>query len=307
RICGLSNQLEGGTLQASKQGVLTSEVRLNIEGQALVIQGLRIGNTNTVVKTESDSAAKRAREAATGQTFSAVTVQRGDASLTGKVLNANGNPVVGARVDVVGTPGATLTRESGEFSLTGLPSGTQSLVVRQLGYEPVEQAVELSTRAAARVVVVMTKPAQVLTPVVVTAEATAGLDRVGFNQRKKSSGGTFITGDDVMKRAPNMLSDVFRSVPGLRVVPVGNDYQIESSRNVMGGCVTYWVDGSPFEAMFPGDIDRLYPPQEISGIEVYPSGSSVPAQFQQAGKSSCAAVVIWSRTRTDRFPPGRKR
>lgn len=307
RICGLSNQLEGGTLQASKQGVLTAEVRVNIEGQALVIQGLRIGNTSTVVKTQSDSAAKRAREAATGPTFSAITVQRGNAEITGKVLNANGNPVVGARVDVVGTPGATLTRSSGEFSLTGLPSGTQSLVVRQLGYEPVEQSVELSARAPARVVVIMTKPAQVLNPVVITAEAEAGLDRVGFNTRRKSSGGTFITADDLMKRAPNTLTDVFRGVAGLRVTPSGNDYIIESSRSPMGGCVTYYVDGAPWEAMFPGDVDRLYPPQEISGIEVYQSGTNVPAQFQQAGKSACAAVVIWSKTRTDRFPGGRKR
>jgi hypothetical protein len=307
RICGLSNQLEGGTLQASKRGVLTSEVRVNIEGQALVIQGLRIGDATTVVKTESDSAAKRAREAVTGPTFSAVTVQRGNASITGKVLNANGNPVVGARVDVVGTPGATLTRESGEFSLSGLPSGTQALVVRQLGYAPVEQSVELSTRAPARVIVVMTKPAQVLSPVLITADAEAGLDRVGFNSRKKSSAGTFITAEDVMKRAPTMLSDVFRSVPGLRLVPNGNEYTIESSRNVMGGCVTYYVDGAPWEAMFPGDVDRLYPPQEISGIEVYASGSTVPGQFSQAGKSGCAAIVIWSKTRTERFPGQRKR
>jgi hypothetical protein len=181
------------------------------------------------------------------------------------------------------------------------------LVVRQLGYEPVEQPIELTTRAPARVTVVMSKPAQVLNPVVVTAEAEAGLDRVGFNTRKKSTGGTFITGDDVAKRAPNQLTDVFRVVPGLRVVPVGNDYQIESSRNVMGGCVTYFVDGAPWEAMFPGDVDRLYPPQEIAGIEVYQSGTNTPAQFTQAGKSSCATVVIWSRTRTDRAPPGRRR
>ncbi|MBV6522500.1 MAG: hypothetical protein MNPFHGCM_02648 [Gemmatimonadaceae bacterium] len=306
RICGLSSQLEGGTLQASKQGILTSEVRVNIEGQPLVIQGLRIGSAATVSRAESDSAARRAREAATGPTFSAVTVQRGNASITGRVLNANGNPIVGARVDVVGTPGATLTRANGEFAMSGLPSGTQSLVVRQLGYQPVEQPVELSTRAPARVTVMMTKPAQVLNPVVVTAAAEAGLDRVGFNMRRKGSGGTFITAEDVVKRAPTTLTDVFRTVPGLRVVPVGNDYQIESSRNVMGGCVQYWVDGAPWEAMFPGDVDRLYPPQEIGGIEVYQSGTNTPAQFQQAGKTSCAVVVIWSKTRTERAPTGRR-
>jgi outer membrane receptor for ferrienterochelin and colicin len=136
--------------------------------------------------------------------------------------------------------------------------------------------------------------------VVGTGKAVVGLVRVGFNQRKRTSGGTFITGEDVLKRAPNLLSDVFRGVPGIRVEPVGNEYQIVSARNVMGGCVKYFVDGAPWEAMYPGDVDRLYPPQEIAGIEVYPSGSTVPAQFQQAGMSECSAIVIWSRTRTER-------
>lgn len=301
RICGLPLQLDGGTLQASKSGVVTAEVRITISGEPLVIQGLRIGNAATVTRANSDSAAERAREAATGPTFSAVTVQRGNAKLSGRVVNANGNPVVGARVDVVGTPGATLTRASGEFALSGLPSGTQSLVVRQLGYEPVEQPVELSAKTPARVTVTMSKPAQILNPVVVTAQTEAGLDRVGFNQRKKAYGGTFITSDEVMKRAPTLLTDVFRSVPGLRVEPVGNDYQIVSSRNVIGGCVKYWVDGAPWDALYPGDVDRLYPPQEIAAIEIYQGGSSTPAQFQMAGQTSCAAVVIWSKTRTERF------
>jgi len=164
----------------------------------------------------------------------------------------------------------------------------------------VEMPVELSTKAPARVTVTMSKPARILDPVVVTATAAEGLERVGFNSRKRTASGTFITSDDVLKRAPNLLSDVFRGVPGIRVEPVGNEYQIVSARNVMGGCVKYFVDGAPWEAMFPGDVDRLYPPQEIAGIEVYPSGSSVPAQFQQAGQSACSAIVIWSRTRTER-------
>ena len=51
-------------------------------------------------------------------------------------------------------------------------------------------------------------------------------------------------------------------------------------------------------------MDRILPPNEIAAIEVY-NGVSVPAQFQAAGQSSCAAVVLWSKTRVDR-PLGRK-
>ena len=307
RICGLPASFEG-TLQALHKGVTTAEVRVKFEGEPLVVQGLKIGNANTVVAATADSAMlRRQKEAAAGPQFSAVTLQRGNATLTGKVVNAAGQPVVGARVDVIGTPGATLTKDGGEFSIAGLPSGTQSVVVRQIGYAPEERAVELSTRAPARLEVKMERPATVLNTVVVKADRDIGLERVGYTMRKKSGGGYYMTGEDVMKRAPNQLTDVFRSVPGLRVSPAGNgmDYVIESSRNVTGGCVRYWVDGAVFEAVFPGDVDRLVPPNEIAAIEVY-NGISVPAQFQQAGNSSCTAIVIWTKTRVD-TPAGRRR
>lgn len=304
RICGLPAEFEG-TLQAQLKGISTSEVRVKFEGQGLVVQGLRIGNAQSVVASNDTAALRRQKEAAAGPQFSAATLNRGNASLTGRVVNANGQPIVGARVDVLGTPGATLTREGGEFSLSGLPSGTQSVVVRQIGYAPEERAIDLSTRAAARLEVKMERPATVLSTVVVKADRDVGLEKVGFAQRKKSGGGYYMTSDDIEKRAPNLLTDVFRSVPGLRVVPSGNgtDYTVESSRNVTGGCIRYWVDGAMFEAVFPGDVDRIMPINEISAIEVY-NGISVPAQFQAAGNSSCASVVIWTKTRTDR--PGKK-
>ena len=214
--------------------------------------------------------------------------------------------MVGARVDVIGTPGATLTKDNGEFMIANLPSGTQSVVVRQIGFAPEERSVDLSTRAPAKVNVTMARPATVLNTIVVKADREVGLERIGFTQRKKVGGGYHLDGDDIMKRAPNMLTDLFRSIPGLRVVPSGNgmDYTVESSRQVSGSCVKYFVDGAPFEAVFPGDVDRILPPNEIAAVEVY-NGISVPAQFQAAGQSSCAAIVLWSKTRVDR-PPGRK-
>jgi hypothetical protein len=303
RICGLPANLEG-TLQALNKGVQTSEVRLKFEGDPLVIQGLKIGSASTVAVATGDEAARRQKEAQVGKSFSAAMLQRGNASLTGRVINAAGQPVVGARVDVVNTPGVTQTGSGGEFRLDSLPSGTQTVVVRQIGFAPEEQPVELSTRAPARVTVTMARAAQVLAPVVVTEDANAGLEKVGYVQRKRSGFGYFMTGDEVQKRAPTILTDVFRQIPGLRVVPSGSDYVVESSRNAMGGCVRYWVDGSMWEAVFPGDVDRLVPPWEIAAMEVY-NGTSVPAQFTMAGSSSCAAVVIWTKTRVN--APTRRR
>ena len=304
RICGLPLAFEG-TLQADLKGITTSEVRVKFEGDALLVQGLKIGNANTVAVASGDSAAARQKEAAVGKSYSAATLQRGQAVLTGRVINAAGAPIVGARVDVLGTPGMTLTGAGGEFRIDSLPSGTQTLVARQIGFAPVEQSVELTTRMAARAEVKMDRAATVLAEVKVTAEADVGLEKVGFTQRKKQGFGYHLTGDDISKRAPNLLTDVFRTVPGLRVVPSGNDYVIQSTRNAMNGCVKYWIDGSPWEAIFPGDVDRIIPPWEVGAVEVY-NGSSVPAQFQAPGQSSCAAIVIWSKTRLN-APTGRPR
>ncbi|MCC6317342.1 MAG: carboxypeptidase regulatory-like domain-containing protein [Gemmatimonadaceae bacterium] len=304
RICGLPNAFEG-TLQADFKGITTSEVRVKFEGDALVVQGLKIGSANTVAVSTGDSATRRMREAAVGKSFSAATLQKGSARLTGRVLNAAGAPIVGARVDVLNTAGMTLTGEGGVFRLDSLPSGTQSVVVRQIGLAPVEQAVELSTRQVADMTITMSRAATVLAEVRVEAQADAGLEKVGFTQRKKSGFGYFLNGDDITKRAPNLLTDVFRTIPGLRVVPSGTDYVVQSSRNMVNGCVRYFVDGAVWEAIFPGDVDRLVPPWEIGAIEVY-NGTSVPAQFQMAGSTSCAAIVIWTKTRLN-APSGRDR
>ncbi|MGQ0639305.1 MAG: carboxypeptidase regulatory-like domain-containing protein [Gemmatimonadaceae bacterium] len=296
RICGLPSELTG-TVQAIHSGVTTAEVKVTIEGQPLVIQGLRIGTAETVVAAHDSAALARARESATGPRFSAATVRKGQAALNGRVVNGAGHPIVGARVDVLGTPGATLTRENGEFSLSELPSGTQTVVVRQIGFAPEEVSVELSTRAAQRVTVALTRAAQVLRPVEVTATADAGLDKVGFNQRRRGAGGYFITSEDLEKRQANLLTDVFRTVPSLRVVPSGTDYVIQNARNPVNGCVKYYVDGAPWEAIFAGDVDRVLPPWEVAAIEVY-NGANTPMQFQAPGASNCASVVIWSKTRT---------
>jgi hypothetical protein len=203
-----------------------------------------------------------------------------------------------------------LTNAAGEFSLSELPSGTQSVVARQMGFAPVSQAVELSTRAPATTVITMSRTVTMLETVVVEAksELEAGLDNVGFTSRKRGLSGTFMDAEEVMRRGPNMLTDVFRTVPSLRVVPVGlYDYEVQSARGHMlgGSCVKYWLDGTPYEAIFPGDVDRMIPPYNIGAVEVY-NGSTVPIEFTNANTNNCAVIVIWSKYALSR-PGNRKR
>jgi hypothetical protein len=93
---------------------------------------------------------------------------------------------------------------------------------------------------------------------------------------------------------------MLRTVPGLRVVPAGDGTNvIQSSRDPTGGCVTFYVDGSPWQQMTPGDLDTFVRPEEVAALEVY-NGATTPAQFQQAGNSGCTTVVIWTQRRINR-------
>ena len=128
-------------------------------------------------------------------------------------------------------------------------------------------------------------------------ERDRGLEAIGFTQRKRGLSGHFMTAEEIMQRGPNLLTDVFRTVPMLRVVRDGMfEYRVESARATTLGpsCVQFFVDGTVYRMVDPGDLDRMMPPTQVGAIEVY-AGSAAPLEFQVAGSSSCTTVLMWSK------------
>jgi hypothetical protein len=293
RICGLPATMSG-KLQVFRNGVQTGEVPVELGGagnsdQLLAMRSMSISSSAQVVAAApNDTGAKTP------------ALVRGRARVSGRVLNKYGQPIVGARVELQNTGSATKTRANGEFSLDSLPSGTQTLEVRQLGFSPTEVAVELSTGTPQSVTVKMADYVPVLSEMRVTAQRERGLNDVGFADRKKSGMGYYLDADAIKMRQTTQFSDMLRTVPGIRVQPGGNGTNIvTSSRDPTGGCVTFYVDGSPWQQMTPGDLDTYVRPEEVAALEVY-NGSTTPAQFQQAGLSGCTTVVIWTERRINR-------
>jgi hypothetical protein len=68
---------------------------------------------------------------------------------------------------------------------------------------------------------------------------------------------------------------------------------ITDSRSSSNGCVNYYVDGTLWQTMSPGDIDDFVRPNELVAVEVY-HGSQAPPQFSPPGQSSCATIVAWT-------------
>jgi hypothetical protein len=284
RLCGLPNSMQA-TLQARKAGAVTAEIPISLGDQESELFA------RTMLLSRADSGAKT-----------------GNAIVSGRVVLEGAPSNAGSRVEVVGTDLIAMTNERGEFSIRNLPSGTHVLLARHLGFGAETVPVDLSSREAKRVTIKLPKFVAVIDPVVVTARRAASLDKVGFSQRQRSGMGHYLGPDQIQSIHPNVLTDVLRRVPGLRVTygPDGED--VTSSRGTTsltgsGGCVQYVVDDMPWQSMTPGDVNNFVNGPEIVAVEVY-AGPGAPPQYQR-GMQDCTIVVIWTKFKIRDLPATR--
>ncbi|HEU4641594.1 MAG TPA: carboxypeptidase regulatory-like domain-containing protein [Gemmatimonadaceae bacterium] len=254
------------------------------------------------------------------------------ASLRVTVRTADGRPAVHAAVRLVNVSEDIFTDDSGTVHLGALPSGTQMLDVRQVGYAPVRRAVDLRSGARAHADIVLGDRVQVLAPVDVVAR---GLGASGFDRRRRLGVGSYLTADEIERRGGLTLTDVLRGVPGVVVMSVTGPFvdrpgirmsragvsvrpsarprtggrrpppdqgvpsldrgAVEDSSGVpLRQCTpAYFIDGHRDDPP-DGDIDAYVSPKDVAAIEVYTSGAQVPPQFSSPA-SACGAVVIWTK------------
>jgi hypothetical protein len=222
----------------------------------------------------------------------------GNGILRGRVVNAEGAALGGAIVSVA-RGSRTRTDGNGEWSLEGVPFGTRILDVRAIGFYPDRRAVDVLPSTPS-VLVRMATFESVLDTMKISASMLRGADEGGFEQRRRSSGsGRFLTEQDIRRRSPTEVSDIFKSVPGL--YHVGDTIKMRSAFGSFGGgegrCYpNVFIDGNSIPATV-SDLDGWLRPTDISSIEVYPDAP--PPQFQVA-LSGCGSVVIWTKRRASR-------
>ena len=275
KICGLPSPI-AGKLQVFKNGVSTGQVDVDVEGQ-LGLRSLTIAAAQVATITDTSGKTKR--------------LLSGSSRLTGRVVNKAGGPIQSARVSLEGAAPVAITNERGEFTLDSLPSGTQTVEVRKIGYAATEKPVELSARSVAQTTV--TLDVAELAPMQIVAGSDRVLEDLGFAERKRRGLGHFIDGETMAKQAVR-FSDAMRNVPGIRVVPAGGGRSaLANARQPVGGCVVTYVDNVMWREMTPGDLDDFVQPSEVRAVEVYTS-TNAPPQFQMAGSTSCATIVVWT-------------
>ena len=217
---------------------------------------------------------------------------RGGSRLTGRVIAEGGTPVGNARVALRNTGIETTTDSSGAFRLSGLPLGTHDLEMIALGYVALRVPIDLTASGADSVVLRPTKQVATLNEVVVRART---FEQTGFERRRRSFSGTFMTGADIERKGAWRFTDALVNVPGIRVI--GADRL--TGAPILGGrfnCTpTYFLDRAN---VGPDDISSL-PISSIGAIEVYANQPEAPVEFTRLATGSnnggCATVIVWTK------------
>ncbi len=282
-ICGLPKDMTG-KVQVFRNGVSSGEVPAETADGYLVLRGFTVASSQVTAMVTNDS----------GKTK---RIALGTARVSGRIVNKKGEPLRDARIILQGQGRTVISRANGDFFLDSLPSGTQAIEVRRLGYSVAEVPVELSANNVTTTNITMSDAVPLLETMRTEAAADNALSQIGYLQRKQTGMGYFLDGKQINHEAAE-FSDVMRMAPGLRIQPTGDGRTnvITDSRSASNGCVNFYVDGTPWQSMQPGDIDGYIRPDELVAVEIY-HGSETPAQYTTPGQSSCATIVAWTQAK----------
>ena len=289
-LFALCNVPRGGLMAvgASRGADSTDMIDLEVPAEGFLHRALYVGAATAVATPAVATTAAPADSAALARPR-----RTGEGMLRGTVVaTAGGRVLEGALVSIAG--GAqTRTDATGAWTLANVPYGTRLLEVRAVGFFPERRPVDVVQGAAPLRVSLQTMQA-VLDAVKVTARYSEGL--AGFEQRRRSGPGRYLTSEDVAKRLVIQTSDLFKNMSGVRL-----EGDAIVMRGPFGDCTPgFFIDGHYFDTLDRLEFDNFAAPDRIRGIEIY-TVASVPAQFRRlpgaAGGDAapCGSIVIWTR------------
>lgn len=272
KFCGLPEDLDA-TVQATRGSISTGEVSISTSGSPLTFENLAVASPG------------------------AATSVKG--MVRGTVLSLSDRPIEGARVEAPMWGVATVTGADGTFTLDKIPTGTQLLIIRHVGFDPTRTAVNVTSRQPTEISVVLGPRVNVLDPVLVSARRKYALEQDGFLARQRTGEGKYFTAEDIQKRNPARLTDILTAVPGIIVAHAPGGAVVRDARmaSILGApvCTRIWVDGHEWRSVEPGDMDSFVSPHEIVGLEVY-RARTAPIQFR--GIDECTTIVVWTQMQT---------
>ncbi len=284
KICGLPAQMSG-RVQLIRSSTHSAEIPVKTDASLpLALRSMGMSLSTQHIAAGTDSAGRAIRRL------------HGPATVTGRILSQSGTPIAGARVQMDETAAAAVTGADGRFTLDSVPTGTQTVSVRKLGYNVTDKAVEVSVNVPASVSIVMQNYIPTLEAVVSVAQRDVDKEKIGFTRRRRQGMGVYREGDEI-PRGTSSLATALSTIPGIRIER-NSSAGIEGV-NITGAggpnaCMTFVVDGVPWrEDTGNSSISDYVRPEELQAIELY-SASTVPPEFALSPMSNCQVLVLWT-------------
>jgi iron complex outermembrane receptor protein len=207
--------------------------------------------------------------------LSSVTAQQPGGTVSGRVVDEQGNPVVGAQVYITELGRGTQTRSDGSYVIGGVPAGTHVVHARLIGYRAQVATVSVSNGASVSQSFTINRDPLELSGVVVTGNLAP-------RPNLESSVAISTLSPKIIETAnPRSTTEMLRLVPGFtRIESSGGEVNENiSMRGILGvEYVMFMEDGLPvFPTMhtFFMNADNLFRPDEnIDRMEVVRGGSS---------------------------------
>lgn len=221
----------------------------------------------------------------------------------GRVIDkASGQPIKEATVEMLNDANRVVQRarsdDDGFVSFQLRQPGAYRVRTSRIGYTTyTSQSITIDLRQTVQVDIPLSTGEVTLDSLTVIGRAAprrlAELDREGFYDREKMGFGRFMTEEDIRQRMAIQTTEIFRTIPGISVIPVGNSqYRLAVTRGGDNCSPSVILDNMPMTTS--DDLDDLVKPQDIAGVEVYRGASEVPGRFL-GNRNACGLVVIWTK------------
>ncbi len=220
------------------------------------------------------------------------------AGIAGQVVDTLGYPVPDVEVLLMGTEYQTTTDRDGKFAMNGLPLGLQIARARKVGYKVQYFTIRLAGGQQWEGKIGIRRLPQFLGEIVVVGKygkppqyaRTSKYDE--FYRRRSKRVGKFLTREEIDKSAAGRISELLRSIPGVRASFVApGEAEDVSFLNCQAFNISVWVDGAKMTGNV-GEVLPLITPSDIETIEVYQRQTLIPPEFRD---NSCGAIVMWTR------------
>lgn len=206
--------------------------------------------------------------------FSATSQAQQTASISGFILSASGEELIGANVLVQGTTTGTSTNIDGFFEIQNLQPGTYTLQFSYVGYQPLTRTVTLEAGETRRLNITLTRSFE-MPQIELIGSRPQRLDRV-------PGSATVITEQVIIDTAPVSGHEVFRRIPGVHAVEE-EGLGLRANIGIRGldpsksRSVLVLEDGIPVALAPYGEPEMYYTPSmdRMAGVELVKGSGSI--------------------------------